>query len=84
MQQLTTNSTPEEIQNASQSIIDMIALKDDYIRTLESRCDLTDKLLRVKDQTIANRDEYIKELKTKIDELMVLLNRAIEVTNKNI
>lgn len=84
MKQITTNSTPEEIQNAGQAIVDMIALKDDYIRTLESKCDLTDKLLKVKDQMLANRDEYIDKLEIKLGELIVLLDRAIEVAEKNI
>lgn len=84
MEPLTTNSTLDEIQNTSQAILDNITLKDDYIRALESKCDVADKLLKLKDQIISNREAHIKELKTKLDELMELLDRAIKLTERNI
>ena len=84
MEQLTTNSTLDEIQNTSQTILDNIALKDNYIFALESKCNTADKLLKLKDQIISNREAHIKELKTKLDELMELLDRAIKLTERNI
>jgi len=63
--------------------IDLL-LQQQYSKKLEEKVEIMEQMLELKDKTININNEHIKELKNQIEELMVLLNRAIEAANKNI
>jgi polyhydroxyalkanoate synthesis regulator phasin len=61
-----------------------LLLQQQYSKKLEEQIEIMEQMLELKDKTININNEHIKELKNQIDELIVLLNRAIEVASKNI
>ena len=91
MSDLTPGYIPGEIKQATQDVLDTIQLKQEYIQSLEEYIallqqerDERNKLLKVKDQIIANRDNNILDLKLKLDEVMELAKRAVKVAEQNI
>ena len=63
--------------------MDDLLLQQQYSKKLEERIEIIEQMLELKDKTININNEHIKVLKNQIEELMVLINRAIEVTSKN-
>jgi len=64
--------------------MDDLLLQREYSKKLEEQIEVMKQLLELKEKTININNEHIKELKNQIEELMGLLNRAIEAASKNI
>lgn len=54
------------------------AQKDNYIKGLNEQIQILKDIIELKDKHLQIKDEHIVELETKIEELLGLLNRAIE------
>lgn len=54
-------------------------LKDKYIKTLQEQITLLKEMDELNKQLIESKDKEIKDLYTKLDETLVLANRAISL-----
>ena len=84
MNQLTINSTIEEIEQAGEYISQSIKLKDEYIKELEEVIEIQRKLLTVNQTTIDAKNEHISALEKQLNEVMELTVQAISLASQNV
>ena len=84
MNQLTINSTIEEIEQAGEYISQSIKLKDEYIKELEEVIEIQRKLLTVNQSTIDAKNEHISALEKQLNEVMELTVQAISLASQNV
>lgn len=59
-------------------------METNYIKSLKEKIEIMNDIIELDKKIIKEKDEYISQLQTKIDELIELTNQAIEVAKHHV